>query len=86
MSGRDNKGRFVRGNDYASAGGKARAEGLEPARRKEIAGMGLQAIADRHCGGDLELAGEWLSALGSSAERRRPLAARQPVIEERGRP
>ena len=86
MSGRDNKGRFMRGNDYASAGGKARADGLEPARRKEIAGMGPQAIADRHCGGDLELAGEWLSALGSSAVRRRLVDLRRAVSGEPERP
>lgn len=67
MTGRDDAGRFLPGNGYASAGGRARAAKLTPQRRREIAAAGLAALAARQFGGDRAAAAAWLSAVGSWA-------------------
>ncbi len=64
MADRDSKGRFTKGNKWASAGGKARARALTPQRRSEIAALGFQAMADKWFDGDRERAKKWLTDMG----------------------
>jgi hypothetical protein len=64
MSNRDANGRFLPGNEIASAGGKARAEKLPAWRRREIARKGFQAMVDQHFNGDRGKATRWLAATG----------------------
>ncbi len=49
---RDKRGRFVRGNTLARAGGQARAAKLTPRRRKAIARLARRRMVERHFGGD----------------------------------
>lgn len=70
MTGHDDRGRFTRGNREASAGGRARAARLPPARRREIARAGWHALVVLRFNGDPAAAGAWLGKLGAfSAER-----------------
>lgn len=64
---RDDKGRFMAGNPYAAAGGRARAERLSPARRREIAQAGFRALVERHFDGDRELAKRYIGEVGAWA-------------------
>jgi hypothetical protein len=54
----------------ARLGGLARAARLAPARRREIAAMGFQALVDKRFGGDRRAAIEWLIAAGLAAQDR----------------
>jgi hypothetical protein len=54
----------------APLGGRARAAQLTPARRREIARQGFQAMVDRHFGGDRVAALAWLTAKGLTAQDR----------------
>lgn len=65
MNGRDDRGRFARGNAEASAGGQARAARLAPERRREIARAGWLAVVAKRFGGDAEAAGAYLGKLGA---------------------
>ena len=49
---RDKRGRFIRGNTIASAGGQARAQALTPQRRRAIARQARRRMVERHFGGD----------------------------------
>jgi len=64
---RDSRGRFMTGNQFASIGGKARAARLSPARRKEIAIMGLKGLANKRFGGNIDVARNWLIKTGLAA-------------------
>lgn len=64
---RNDKGQFVRGNTIARKGGQARARTLTPARRREIAQQGWDAMVDKHFGGDQQAAKEWWGAIGAWA-------------------
>jgi len=56
--------------DAARLGGLARAARLSPARRREIAAMGFQALVDKRFGGDRRAAIAWLIAAGLAAQDR----------------
>ena len=56
--------------DAARLGGLARAARLSPARRREIAAMGFQALVDKRFGGDRRAAINWLIAAGLAAQDR----------------
>ncbi len=60
MNDRDAAGRFTRGNEHASAGGRARAEKLSPARRREIARAGFAALSVLYFDGSKRAAAAWL--------------------------
>ena len=81
--GRDNAGRFTRGNSWASAGGAARAERLTPQERRTIAARGFAAFVDRRFGGDRAAACQWLGQLGAWASDA-PYRERFPVFEHPG--
>ncbi len=57
-------GQFELCNGYGFRGGRARAEKLSPERRREIAAMGFQALADKHFKGNRQEAKEWLFYAG----------------------
>lgn len=57
MTGRNERGRFVTGNPWASIGGRRRAAMLTPERRRAIAALGYRAMCERHYGGDRSAAG-----------------------------
>ena len=68
-AGRDARGRFTAGNDFAERGGAARAAKLTPERRKAIA-TGYRALVERRFDGDHERAKSWLGDVGVwSADR-----------------
>ena len=67
MSDRDERGRFLPGNSLASAGGKARAAALSPARRQEIARLGLIGLANSRFNGDVVAARQYLVQKGLAA-------------------
>jgi hypothetical protein len=67
MTGRDDRGRFVRGNQYASTGGKARAATLTAEQRKAIARAGFRALVDQRFAGDGNAAREYLTKVGQWA-------------------
>jgi len=52
MSDRDARGRFMAGNQFARAGGQARAAKLSPRRRKTIARKARRAMVRKHFAGD----------------------------------
>ena len=56
--------------EAARLGGLARAARLAPARRREIAALGFQALVDQRFGGDRRAAIEWLVAAGLAARDR----------------
>ena len=56
--------------EAARLGGLARAARLTPARRREIAAMGFQALVDKRFGGDRRAAVAWLVAAGLAAQDR----------------
>ena len=60
MNGRDTLGRFTRGNEHASAGGRARAERLTPERRRQIARAGFDALAVLYFDGRKRACAAWL--------------------------
>lgn len=65
MNGRDTQGRFAHGNDYASLGGKARAETLPASRRREIARAGWLALVARRYNGDATAAARAIVRAGN---------------------
>jgi general stress protein YciG len=65
MTGRDDRGRFARGNAEARRGGQARAQALTPERRREIARAGWLAVVTKRFGGDAEAAAAYLDSLGA---------------------
>ena len=64
---RDKRGRFLPGNSLASIGGKARAAALSPARRQEIARLGLVGLAKSRFNGDVKAARQYLVEKGLAA-------------------
>ena len=54
--------------EAARLGGLARAARLAPARRREIAAMGFQALVDQRFAGDRRAAIAWLVAAGLAAQ------------------
>ena len=56
--------------EAARLGGLARAARLTPARRREIAAMGFQALVDKRFGGDRRAAIDWLTRKGRAAQDR----------------
>ena len=56
--------------EAARLGGLARAARLSPARRREIAARGFQALVEKRFGGDRRAAIEWLVAAGLAAQDR----------------
>ena len=56
--------------EAARLGGLARAARLTPARRREIAAMGFQALVEKRFGGDRRAAIKWLIAAGLAAQDR----------------
>jgi hypothetical protein len=64
---RDEKGRFVAGNQVARVGGRVRAARLTPDRRREIARAGWDALVKQRFDGDEEAARHWLGKLGAWA-------------------
>jgi hypothetical protein len=64
MTQRDERGRFIRGNQIARAGGRARAERLTPERRREIARAGWEGFVNQRFGGDADAARRWFAELG----------------------
>lgn len=61
--GKDKRGRFLPGNEYASLGGQARAAKLTPERRSSIARKGFWGLVNKRFDGDKERALNWLSAV-----------------------
>ena len=61
---RDERGRFVRGNQVSSKGGLARARVLTPSRRRAIARKGYRAMVRKHFMGDARAQRDYLAALG----------------------
>jgi hypothetical protein len=61
---RDHRGRFVAGNQIASAGGQARAAKLTPRRRRAIARKARRAMVRKHFAGDDRAQRKYLAALG----------------------
>ncbi len=57
-------GQFELCNGYGFRGGRARAEKLSPERRREIAAMGFQALADKYFKGDRRKCRDWLVDAG----------------------
>lgn len=64
---RDRRGRFVKGNTIASAGGQARAAKLSPRRRKAIARLARRRMVERHFGGDDRQQRQYFAELGRYA-------------------
>lgn len=62
---KDPHGRFTAGNDYATQGGRARAEKLPPERRREIARAGFRALVERRFDGDWEMAKRYVGEVGA---------------------
>lgn len=62
---RDSRGRFVKGNEFASAGGMARAKKLSKRRRRQIAKKARRAMVDRHFMGDDKAQREYFAQLGT---------------------
>lgn len=56
--------------EAAKLGGKARAEKLSQARRKEIAAMGFAAMVKKHCGNRRKAGVQWLNEKGKIAKER----------------
>ena len=83
MNGRNQAGLFVRGNPWASQGGRARAERLTPQQRRAIARQGFAAFVERRFGGDREAAVSWLGTLGAWASDA-PYRDRFPVFDHPG--
>lgn len=67
LTDRNQRGRFLPGNQTAARGGQARAAKLPPKRRQEIARAGWQAFVERHFAGDEQAAGEYIGQLGAWA-------------------
>lgn len=65
---RDERGRFVKGNPWASIGGQARAAALPVDRRREIGAMGWAALVDRRFAGDDAAARAWIGRIGVWAD------------------
>jgi hypothetical protein len=70
MSGRDSRGRFLKGNQHASTGGRARAERLTADERRAIARAGFRALVDQRFAGDGNAAREYIGKLGAWAVER----------------
>lgn len=64
MMSRDSKGRFTQGNEFASTGGKARAQKLSRRRRRQIARRARAAMVNRHFLGDDRAQRDYFAALG----------------------
>ena len=67
LTDRNQRGRFLPGNQTAARGGQARAAKLPPARRQEIARAGWQALVEKHFAGDQERAADYIGRLGAWA-------------------
>ena len=61
---RDNRGRFTKGNTFAAAGGRARADKLTRRRRRAIARKARRAMVRKHFGGDDRAQRRYFAALG----------------------
>ena len=89
MTGHDERGRFARGNGWASVGGRARAARLSPERRREIARAGWRGLVAKRFGGDVVAAKRFLGDLGAWASDQvyrgtaiyKPDVFRRPTLE-----
>jgi hypothetical protein len=65
--GRDQRGKFAKGNGWSSMGGKKRARILPAERRREISKQGYLALVQKHFDGDIVAQGQYLGEVGAWA-------------------